>query len=74
MPFHALTRSVLLAVSDIVTHHGAEIAGPSSTRHLASVPDSGHGTSACAPGAGAGRGERGRAGAGRGDDHEGEGA
>jgi len=39
IPFHALKQSVLLEVADIVARHGAEIAYPTSTLHLASMPD-----------------------------------
>ena len=36
--FHTIKQDVLLKISDIITRHGAEIAFPTSTLHLAGSP------------------------------------
>jgi MscS family membrane protein len=37
--FHAIKEDVLLKIADIIAEHGAEIAFPTQTLHLASVPE-----------------------------------
>jgi len=37
--FHAVKHDVLLKISEIITKHGAEIAYPTSTLHVASLPE-----------------------------------
>lgn len=38
VPYHELKQEIMLEVARIVTHHGAEIAYPTSTLHVASMP------------------------------------
>jgi len=40
-PFHRIKQEIMLAVSDIIARHGAEIAYPTSTLHVASLPAAG---------------------------------
>lgn len=59
--FHAIKEEVLLEVAAIIDRHGAEIAFPTSTLHVASLPaPGGEPVEAAAPAPAAGRGGDGR--------------